>query len=104
MPKGLHQRPDRSQLVGDIRAATGGLQLPRKRHRCEIVLFGRWKKNSGDELARNTDNIVKTLMDAMSEAFGLGANGRGDQYLDRSYCVDTQESEHEFAEIAVTPL
>lgn len=83
IPPGLHAKPDRAAIVAEIQQALAGRFVPKRRYRTEIVLYGKWDKANGEPASRDSDNILKTLFDAMSEAFGFGKRGRGDEYLNR---------------------
>lgn len=60
-----------------------------------IDLFGRWNDSQGRPLERNTDNVVKCILDVLAEAAGFGKRGRGDQYLDRSMTIRATHTDGE---------
>lgn len=76
----------RSDLVTSIRASIHG-PLPRRPYAVAVDLFGRWNDSKGRPLERNTDNVVKCILDVIAEAAGFGRNGRGDQFLDRTLTI-----------------
>jgi hypothetical protein len=102
LPPGLHQQPKREPIIAAIRQ-----QVPfalKMRYRVTFRLYANWNKANGDPRELNTDNITKTLFDAMAEAWNFGKKGRGDCWLDRRYSVETYESENHRADVTLTPL
>lgn len=105
LPAGLHQQPDRAAIVAQIKTALYGRHVPRRRYRCEIVLTGPWDKANGEPREIDTDNILKTLFDAMAEAFGFGKRGRGDCWFNRKFSLDTVHSlDTSLASVVLWPI
>ena len=86
-----------------VQAIKGAVPYPviKQRYKVRIILYGKWDTKKGEPLERNCDNVVKSLFDAMAEAFGFGINGKGDNWLDRSYSVEAIHSDRELAEVTM---
>lgn len=76
----------RTEALGYLRATLNG-NLARRPYTVTVCLYGRWNDKRGLPLERNTDNVVKSVLDLLAEAGGLGKRGRGDQFLDRNLTV-----------------
>ena len=99
----LHERNAdlRQAMVDEMRAQLRG-PLERKIWHLEIVMFGHWYKANGEPTSNNTDGWLKPMFDCLSEAGGLGPYGRGDQWLDRNFCVRVEQADQSRIEITLT--
>lgn len=82
-----------------VRVAMQGTTLAKRVYRVEFTVYGHWFKPDGTPLARDADSVITVLLDAIAEHGGLGARGRGDQWLNRDYSVKVIEAPMEAVDV-----
>lgn len=102
--------PSRHNRDADIREALkqaiveqlGGETPVKRMYHTEIVFRGDYYKPNGEPRERDGDSPVIPLFDALAEAFEFGKRGRGDNWLNHSFCVRVEQDSSETVEVTLT--